>query len=166
MTSPDSASPQPCLRERRDSVLENAKEVLSRLETIQYLVASELRAGHRNKVLGNLWTLLDPLLLLGVYFLVFGLGLRQAGDNPGEFVIYLSIGLIAFHALTGRFPYPITGSVRDVMDNIVRTRAERPSKLRPDGDVANLVVFLASTQARYITGTTIQVDGGSTTAVF
>ena len=32
-------------------------------------------------------------------------------------------------------------------------------------DVANLVVFFASTQARFITGTTVQVDGGSTTAV-
>jgi 3-oxoacyl-[acyl-carrier protein] reductase len=33
-------------------------------------------------------------------------------------------------------------------------------------DVANLAVFLASGPARFITGTTIQVDGGSTTAVF
>ena len=33
-------------------------------------------------------------------------------------------------------------------------------------DVANLVVFLASDKARYITGTTVQVDGGSTLALF
>jgi 3-oxoacyl-[acyl-carrier protein] reductase len=35
----------------------------------------------------------------------------------------------------------------------------------PD-DVAALAVFFASAAARYITGTTVQVDGGSTTAVF
>ncbi len=35
----------------------------------------------------------------------------------------------------------------------------------PD-DVANMVVFLASAKAHYITGTTIQVDGGSTLSVF
>jgi len=33
-------------------------------------------------------------------------------------------------------------------------------------DVANLVVFLASAKAHYITGTTVQVDGGSTISVF
>lgn len=33
-------------------------------------------------------------------------------------------------------------------------------------DVANLVVFLASEKARYISGTTVQVDGGGTVAVF
>ena len=40
-----------------------------------------------------------------------------------------------------------------------------PAYLGEPDDVANLVVFLASDKARYITGTTIQVDGGSTTAV-
>jgi 3-oxoacyl-[acyl-carrier protein] reductase len=34
----------------------------------------------------------------------------------------------------------------------------------PD-DVAALAVFFASDKARYITGTTVQVDGGSTTAI-
>ena len=33
-------------------------------------------------------------------------------------------------------------------------------------DVAALVVFLASEPARHITGTTTQVDGGETLAVF
>ena len=33
-------------------------------------------------------------------------------------------------------------------------------------DVANLVVFLASDKARYISGTTIQVDGAATMAIF
>ncbi len=33
-------------------------------------------------------------------------------------------------------------------------------------DVANLVLFLCSDKARYITGTTIQVDGGSSVSVF
>jgi len=33
-------------------------------------------------------------------------------------------------------------------------------------DIAALVVFLASEKARYISGATIQVDGGSTTALF
>ena len=41
-----------------------------------------------------------------------------------------------------------------------------PGYLGDPDDVANLIAFLASAQARYITGTTIQVDGGSTTAVF
>jgi len=44
-------------------------------------------------------------------------------------------------------------------------RAVPLGRLGQPEDIAALVVFLASEPARHITGTTIQVDGGSTTAV-
>lgn len=49
-----------------------------RRDIIWYLVASDLKATYRNKVLGYFWTLLDPLMMMGVYILlvvgVFGRG--------------------------------------------------------------------------------------------
>ncbi len=72
------------------------RRFLQRRETLWFLVVSNLRAGHRDKVLGNLWNLLDPILYLGVYFVVFGIGFRQAQGSPREFVIYLAIGVLVW----------------------------------------------------------------------
>ncbi len=91
----------PDLRVRRFTLLGTAREVLARRETIAYLVNSNLKAGNRDKLLGNLWSLLDPLLFMGVYFLVFGLGLRQAGDDRIGFIIYLTIGIVTFRFTEG-----------------------------------------------------------------
>jgi len=74
-------------------------QIWNRLETIQLLTASDLKAGHRDKVLGHLWNLLDPLFLIGVYFVVFGLGFRLAIGSQLNFVLYLSIGVLAWRFL-------------------------------------------------------------------
>ena len=58
------------------------KRVLARGETIRLLTRSQLAAGHRDKLLGHLWSLLDPLASLAVYYLDFGIGFRQAGSSP------------------------------------------------------------------------------------
>jgi 3-oxoacyl-[acyl-carrier protein] reductase len=52
------------------------------------------------------------------------------------------------------------------LEDVLAEEAQRipVRRLGEAGDVAALVVFLASDQARQITGTTIQVDGGSTAA--
>jgi 3-oxoacyl-[acyl-carrier protein] reductase len=52
------------------------------------------------------------------------------------------------------------------LDDVLAEEAQRIPlrRLGAPEDVAALVVFLASAQARHITGTTIQVDGGSTAA--
>jgi ABC-type polysaccharide/polyol phosphate export permease len=77
--------------------LQLVRNVLARHETIRYLISSQLQAGHRDKVLGHLWNLLDPLLFVGIYFLVFGLGFRQASEsNRYEFVLYLAIGVLSY----------------------------------------------------------------------
>jgi len=57
---------------------------------------TQLKAGHRDKLFGYLWSLLDPLLMLAVYYLVFGIGFRQAGDDPFEFVLYLFAGIVVW----------------------------------------------------------------------
>ena len=83
------------------SASQNWRRIRERRETLRFLISANLRAGHRDKLLGNLWNLLDPLLFLGVYFLVFGIGLRQARGDPYGFIVYLSIGVLALRFLDG-----------------------------------------------------------------
>ena len=77
------------------------RRLLQRRETLWFFVVSNLRAGHRDKVLGNLWNLLDPLLFMCVYYVVFGIGFRQAQGSPREFVVYLAIGVLAWRFFEG-----------------------------------------------------------------
>lgn len=43
-----------------------------------------------------------------------------------------ALGLILFHMLTGRFPYDMTGSMRQVLDTIRNEEPQRPSSFRRD----------------------------------
>ncbi len=83
------------------SLLHRVQQLYNRRETIRYLVVSNLKAGHRNKVLGNLWNLLDPAMSLGVYFLVFGVWLGQGRSGVGTYLVYLFIGILAWRFLDG-----------------------------------------------------------------
>jgi len=61
-------------------------------EVIWNLTSHELKAAHRHKLLGNLWALLDPLLMMLVLFFVFS-GLRKMGY---DYALYIFSGLIAW----------------------------------------------------------------------
>jgi lipopolysaccharide transport system permease protein len=86
------------------------------------LVRRELAVRYRGSVLGFAWTLLTPLLMLGVYALVFGQILKVRwspnGTEPvGEFATYLFCGLLIFNFFAdciGRAPALITGNANYV----------------------------------------------------
>lgn len=59
------------------------------------LAASKAYARHQNNYLGQLWSLLNPLLWAGVYLLVFGVVLGT-DRGVGNFVGFLVIGVFLF----------------------------------------------------------------------
>jgi teichoic acid transport system permease protein len=67
---------------RRTFALENAR--------------GELRAQHMDTALGNAWHLLNPVLLIAVYYLVFDV-ILNATRGVENFIVYLTVGVLAYH---------------------------------------------------------------------
>lgn len=64
-------------------VAQAINDVVSRRRLVRYLVEAELRKRGVNTILGNLWWILDPLLLMAVYVvLVTFIRTRQIPDYP------------------------------------------------------------------------------------
>jgi ABC-2 type transport system permease protein len=72
-------------------------DILRYRELISNLVRKELRVKYKNSVLGFLWSLLNPALLLAIYWVVFTKFLGQAIPN---FAIFLLSGLLGFNLLS------------------------------------------------------------------
>jgi ABC-type polysaccharide/polyol phosphate export permease len=89
-----SSTPAPNLPQR-------LRDLWSRGETIRYLTSSNLKAGHRDKVLGHLWNLLDPMMFMLVYYFVFGVLFGLAGGGRSvEFMLYILVGVLTFQFIS------------------------------------------------------------------
>lgn len=66
---------------------------------ISVLTARELKARYRGSVLGFLWSLLNPLLMLGVYTVVFQYVLPNRSPGTRPYVLFLFTGLLPWNWL-------------------------------------------------------------------
>lgn len=98
----------------------------------------EVRSAHQDTLLGNLWHLANPMLSVGVYYLVFGvmLDVSRGTDN---YILWLMIGVFAF-GLTSR---SVLGGATAIANNQGLMRAIRfPRALLPFSViVARLLTF-------------------------
>lgn len=63
------------------------------LELIFYRANAELKREASRAYLGMLWWVIEPILYMSVFYIVFGVGLRKGGS---DFVVYLLTGLIVW----------------------------------------------------------------------
>jgi len=68
-------------------------DIRKRKDLLMYLVASGLKAEHRNSFLGYFWWLLDPLLGTAIYYFVVVFVFRRGEDSYGLFLV---IGMVVW----------------------------------------------------------------------
>jgi teichoic acid transport system permease protein len=72
------------------------RSLWARRDFIVALPMGQLRSRNANTVFGNLWHLLNPLVLAAAYYLVFGV-FFDARDDVDNYVGFLVTGLFVFH---------------------------------------------------------------------
>jgi teichoic acid transport system permease protein len=80
---------------RSSRVVPYIKEIWARRNYIWYVAVQELRSRQVTNVLGNMWHLLNPLLSIAVYYVIFGL-LLQVDRGVDNFLLFLTVGLFVF----------------------------------------------------------------------
>jgi homopolymeric O-antigen transport system permease protein len=116
-------------------------DVLRYRELLGNLFRRDLQAKYRGSALGVLWTVANPVMLMGVYLLVFGVVWKSPFATGGHYPLFLLTGL----ALWTFFGAAVQSSTRSMLDNANLIRKTRfPRQLVPLSVVlAHLVSFAA-----------------------
>ena len=85
-------------------------DVFAYRELLTNLVRKELKVKYKDSVLGFLWSLLRPMFLLAIYYIVIG---KFLGSGIPYFVIYLFSGLVAWDL----FSAVLGGSATAIVNN-------------------------------------------------
>jgi len=114
-------------------------DVLRYRELLGNLFRRDLQAKYRGSALGVLWTVANPIMLMGVYLLVFGVVWKSNFATIDHYPLFLLTGL----SLWTFFAAAVQSSTRSMLDNANLIRKTRfPRQLIPLSVVfAHLVSF-------------------------
>jgi teichoic acid transport system permease protein len=102
------------------------------------LADSDMRAKHMNSVLGQLWHLLNPAMMITVYWLVFGL-ILDARRGVEHYVSFLVAGVIVFRFTQNS----IIGAAKSIDANLGLIRSiQFPRALVPISEVYAQILAL------------------------
>ena len=82
----------------RPGIREYFRDIWRRRDFAVAISTGEIRSQNMDTVLGNIWHLLNPLLLAGVYYLIFGVLLGDVlSRGVDNFALFIVVGVMSFH---------------------------------------------------------------------
>ena len=123
------------------SFLAHAGELWSYRDLLRNLVSRDLKVRYRNSVLGVLWSLGNPLLMMVVFTLVFTV-MTSYSSRVEAFPVFVLCGILPWNF----FSASVIGAIRSIVDNApLVNKVYFPRELLPTSIVmANLINFLIS----------------------
>src|SRR5205814_4309 len=137
--------------EVRPGAWKRIKELYAYREILMNLIRKEVKVKYTSSKLGAIWSMLNPLLYLAVFSVVFGVILKSKAP---DFAVYLLSGLLAWNLLSTS----LSLSARSVVDNAnLVKKVYLPREILPLASVGAavfdfflqaivLVLFMALTQ--------------------
>jgi ABC-type polysaccharide/polyol phosphate export permease len=115
-------------------------DVVRYRELLGNLFRRDLQAKYRGSALGVLWTVANPVMLMGVYYLVFGVVWKSPFASGDNYALFLLTGLAPWTF----FAAAVQSATRSMLDNANLIRKTRfPRQLVPLSVVfAHLVSFV------------------------
>jgi ABC-type polysaccharide/polyol phosphate export permease len=118
------------------------KRIWKQRHLLAVMTARELKARYRGSVLGYLWSLVNPLLLLGVYTFVFNLVFQPRVEGQSPYPVFLVSGLFPWVWVSSSI---FEGTASLTSNAALIRRSVFPVELLPLVPVfSNLVNFLLS----------------------
>jgi ABC-type polysaccharide/polyol phosphate export permease len=115
-------------------------EVLHHRELFANLFRRDFRSKYKGSVLGVMWSLVNPLVLMGIYTLVFSVIFPVSGELH-HYPLYLLSGLAVWIFFSGA----LATASRSLLDNANLIKKVRfPRQLAPFSIVATQLVSLAA----------------------
>jgi len=118
------------------------KEQVNNFRTIFRLARYEDKATYQSHYLGLVWQVLNPIIQVGIYYMVFGLGVnggRNIGSTP--FIIWMLIGIIAWFFINSSLLGGSNSIYRQV--NLVSKMKFPVSILPMNNIVSNLASYIS-----------------------
>jgi len=98
------------LIDRQVGILPKLQELWSYRELVRNMVARDLKARYKGSVLGYFWSLLNPLLMMLVFWVVFSLLLN---NSIRMFPVFLIVALLPWQFAVAS----VSGGMRSIIDN-------------------------------------------------
>ncbi|HTQ78885.1 MAG TPA: ABC transporter permease [Thermoanaerobaculia bacterium] len=120
-------------------MLRVARQILHFLPLLLTLTARDLKARYRGSVLGFLWSLANPLLLLGVYTFVFSVIFQPRTPGQDPYALFMVSGLFPWIWLSTSL---LEGTMSLIANSGLLRKAVFPAELLPMVSVLSNLVHL------------------------